>query len=167
MVIAQLSIEIYGGVQFLRKILGGKQMKKLTTQATITSVTNQENENSIIQSVLAFINHTNNVFLSCEKINDIKTALSEAINNAITFAYQNKQGKVSVSISIYDNNVLKLKVRDYGCGIENIAKAREPLFTTQNERSGMGFTIMESFSDKLTVKSTTGKGTIVTMDFQM
>lgn len=139
-------------------------MKKLTTQATITSFTNQGSENSMIQSVIAFINSDN---LTCEKINDIQTALSEAINNAFSFAYPNKQGKVSVFITIYDNKVLKLKVCDYGCGIGDIARARDPLFTTDKERSGMGFTVMESFSDKLTVKSTIGKGTIVTMEFQM
>ena len=126
-------------------------MRKLTTQATITSFTNQENENSIIQSVIAFIKHNNNNCFSYEKINDIQTALSEAINNVFSFAYQNKQGKLSVSISIYNNAVLKLKVCDYGCGITNIAKAKEPCFTTKEGHSGMGFTVMQSFSNKLTL----------------
>ena len=62
---------------------------------------------------------------------------------------------------------MRFKVRDFGCGIKDVSKSREPLFTTEKDRSGMGFTIMESFSDKLTVKSTIGKGTIITMDFKM
>ena len=142
-------------------------MKKLITQATITSCINEENENALIQSVIAFIKHTTKVHLNTEKANDIKTALTEALNNAIYFAYPNNQGKVSVSISIYDNKVLKLKIRDYGCGIKDIAKAIEPLFTTEKNNAGLGFTVMESFSDKLNVKSTIGKGTIVTIEFKM
>ena len=128
-------------------------MKKITTQATITSFTNPENKNFIIQSVIECINYNN---LMCEKIFDMKYALAEAINNAFSYAYPNNQGKVSVSITVYDNKVLKLKVRDYGCGIRDIAKA-----------TGIGFSIMEELSDKLTVNSTLGKGTIVTMEFQM
>ena len=142
-------------------------MKTLITQATIATLINQENENSIIQSVIAYINYINNIALSCKKINDIQTALSEAIKNVTCFAYPTNQGEVSVSIFIYDNKDLKLKIRDYGCGIEDIDKARKPLFTTVKTRAGMGFTVMEAFSDNLTVKSTTGKGTIVTMEFQM
>lgn len=142
-------------------------MKKITTQATIASYTNPGNKKAIIESVITYLNHVNNLYISYDKINDIQIALTEAINNAFTFAYLNKTGKVSVSISIYDNKVLKLKVRDYGCGIEDIDKAIKSLFTTEENHSGMGFTIMESFSDKLTVKSKLGKGTIVTIEFKM
>ena len=99
-----------------------------------------------------------------EEIGDIKTAVSEAVTNAIVHAYPNELGKVSVRASIFDGNVLEIVVRDWGCGIENIEKAREPLYTTGGEeRSGMGFTIMESFMDVLIVRSKPQKGTVVTM----
>lgn len=99
-----------------------------------------------------------------EEIGDIKTAVSEAVTNAIVHAYPNEIGKVSVRASIFDGNVLEIVVRDWGCGIENIEKAREPLYTTGGEeRSGMGFTIMESFMDALIVRSRPQKGTVVTM----
>ena len=99
-----------------------------------------------------------------EEIGDIKTAVSEAVTNAIVHAYPNELGKVSVRASIFDGNVLEIVVRDWGCGIENVEKAREPLYTTGGEeRSGMGFTIMESFMDALIVRSKPQKGTVVTM----
>ena len=144
-------------------------MKKLTTQATLTNyITAGSENNSIIESVISFIRHDYNVSLNSEKKKEIRSALAEAVNNAITYAYLNKLGKISVTISIYDNKLLKLKVRDYGRGIEDIAKAREPLFTTgASNHSGLGFSVMEAFSDKLTVKSTVGKGTVVTMEFKL
>ena len=99
-----------------------------------------------------------------EEIGDIKTAVSEAVTNAIVHAYPNELGKISVRASIFDGNVLEIVVRDWGCGIENVEKAREPLYTTGGEeRSGMGFTIMESFMDALIVRSKPQKGTVVTM----
>ena len=99
-----------------------------------------------------------------EEIGDIKTAVSEAVTNAIVHAYPNELGKVSVRAGIFDGNVLEIVVRDWGCGIENVEKAREPLYTTGGEeRSGMGFTIMESFMDALIVRSKPQKGTVVTM----
>ena len=99
-----------------------------------------------------------------EEIGDIKTAVSEAVTNAIVHAYPNELGKVSVRASIFDGNILEIVVRDWGCGIENVEKAREPLYTTGGEeRSGMGFTIMESFMDALIVRSKPQKGTVVTM----
>ena len=99
-----------------------------------------------------------------EEIGDIKTAVSEAVTNAIVHAYPDELGKISVRASIFEGNVLEIVVRDWGCGIENVEKAREPLYTTGGEeRSGMGFTIMESFMDALNVRSKPQKGTVVTM----
>lgn len=99
-----------------------------------------------------------------EEINEIKTAVSEAVTNAIVHAYSEHIGKIYITART-SNQKLTITVRDKGCGIENVDKAREPLFTTgnENERSGMGFTIMESFMDKVTVRSVVGKGTKVTM----
>lgn len=99
-----------------------------------------------------------------EEINEIKTAVSEAVTNAIVHAYSDRIGKIYITAKISNQKII-ISVRDKGCGIENIEKAREPLFTTgnENERSGMGFTIMESFMDKISVRSVIGKGTKVTM----
>ena len=97
-------------------------------------------------------------------LNDLKTAVSEAVTNAIVHGYRDTIGTVYITAVIYADGTVQVKVRDRGCGIPDIEKAMEPLFTTGGEeRSGMGFTIMESFMDKLTVRSKPGKGTTVTM----
>ena len=99
-----------------------------------------------------------------EALGDIKTAVSEAVTNCIVHAYPDKIGRVSMRMRIMDGGVLEISVRDWGAGIENVDRAMEPLFTTGGaDRSGMGFTIMSSFMDKLRVRSTPGKGTTVTM----
>ena len=99
-----------------------------------------------------------------EQINEIKTAVSEAVTNAIVHGYSDRIGIIYITAKICSNKLI-ITIRDKGCGIENVDKAREPLFTTgnENERSGMGFTIMESFMDKINVKSVVGKGTKVTL----
>lgn len=99
-----------------------------------------------------------------EEVNDIKTAVSEAVTNAIVHAYPDALGKVSLKLRIRKEHVLEIVVKDWGVGIADIDQARTPLFTTgSEERSGMGFTIMESFMDTLRVRSALGKGTTVTM----
>ena len=99
-----------------------------------------------------------------EEVNDVKTAVSEAVTNAIVHAYPDTIGKVVVKLRIREDHALEIVVKDWGVGIEDVEKARTPLFTTGNEeRSGMGFTIMESFMDVLKVRSVPGKGTTVTM----
>ena len=98
------------------------------------------------------------------ELEDIKTAVSEAVTNAIVHAYPDTLGRVVVKAKILEDNVLEVTVRDWGRGIEDVEQARQPLYTTGGEeRSGMGFTIMESFMDKVTVRSAPGKGTRVTM----
>ena len=95
---------------------------------------------------------------------DLKTAVSEAVTNCIVHAYPDRIGPIILKARILPENVLDLVIKDRGCGIEDVEQARKPMFTTGGEeRSGMGFTIMESFMDKLTVKSTPGKGTVVSM----
>ena len=99
-----------------------------------------------------------------EEIADIKTAVSEAVTNCIVHAYAESLGKIYIYSAIFDDGRIKISIRDKGCGIEDIQKAREPLFTTLGgERAGLGFAVMESFTDKLTVRSTLGKGTTITM----
>ena len=99
-----------------------------------------------------------------EEINDVKTAVSEAVTNAIVHAYPDRIGKIVMKLRQKEGQVLEIVVRDWGVGIADVTQARTPLFTTGSEdRAGMGFTIMESFMDVVKVRSTPGKGTQVTM----
>ena len=99
-----------------------------------------------------------------DEVNDVKTAVSEAVTNCIVHAYPDTLGTVTMRLRLFEDNVLEIVVKDAGVGIPDVEKARKPLFTTGGEdRSGMGFTIMESFMDTLKVKSAPGKGTTVTM----
>ena len=100
-----------------------------------------------------------------EELSDIRTAVSEAVTNAIVHGYRHQSGKIEIIVRLLENRVIYIRIKDKGCGIADVQKAMEPLFTTapEEERSGLGFSVMESFTDKLTVKSTLGKGTVVTM----
>lgn len=103
-----------------------------------------------------------------EELTEIKTAVSEAFSNAVIHGYPDRteqKGMVEMEFGTLPDKTLIIKVKDTGVGIENIARAMEPLFTTDtgDERSGMGFTVMESFMDKIKVDSKPGKGTSVTM----
>ena len=99
-----------------------------------------------------------------DELGDIRTAVSEAVTNAVVHAYPDTVGTVWLKARILDGEYLELTVKDKGRGIEDISRARQPLYTTGGEeRSGMGFTIMESFMDKLSVRSRPGAGTTVTM----
>lgn len=100
-----------------------------------------------------------------EEISDIKTAVSEAVTNCIVHAYRDMPGKIYITCEIYENGLFRTKIRDCGCGISDVKKAMEPLFTTAGEeRAGLGFAVMESFTDKLRVRSAFGKGTTVTLE---
>ena len=99
-----------------------------------------------------------------EELGDLKTAVSEAVTNAIVHAYPHELGRVLLKLRILEDNVLEITVRDWGCGIPDVKQAMEPTFTTGGEeRSGMGFSIMECFTDALRVRSRPGKGTTVVM----
>ena len=99
-----------------------------------------------------------------EEISDIKTAVSEAVTNCIVHAYDSGVGKIYISAELNDENTIKIRIRDKGKGIENVAQAMEPLFTTLGgERAGLGFAVMMSFMDSVKVRSTLGKGTSITM----
>ena len=101
-----------------------------------------------------------------EELGDIKTAVSEAVTNCIVHAYSDEIGKICMKIKMLSEKRLEVTIKDWGKGIEDTKQAMTPLFTTGGEeRSGMGFTIMESFSEKLKVKSKPGKGTTVTLIF--
>ncbi len=99
-----------------------------------------------------------------DELGDIKTAVSEAVTNAIVHGYPDTIGKITVKCRIINGNILDIVIKDRGKGIENIQEARQPMFTTGGaERSGMGFTIMESFMHELKVSSQSGKGTTIHM----
>ena len=99
-----------------------------------------------------------------DELNDIKTAVSEAVTNSIVHAYPDELGPITLKARILDGGILEISVRDRGRGIKDIEKAREPMYSTGgSERSGMGFTIMESFMDEVRVRSRPGKGASVTM----
>lgn len=96
---------------------------------------------------------------------DIKTAVSEAVTNCIVHAYPDVVGVVYINIKITDNSKIIIKIRDKGIGIEDVKQAIQPLFTTSNEeRAGLGFAVMQSFMDDVKVRSTLGRGTTVTME---
>jgi len=99
-----------------------------------------------------------------EELGDIRTAVSEAVTNCIVHAYPNGIGLIALRCRILKDSVLDIVIKDKGVGINNLEEARRPMFTTGGcDRSGMGFTIMESFMDKVRVRSRVGRGTVVTM----
>lgn len=99
------------------------------------------------------------------ELSDIKTAVSEAVTNAIVHGYSNTIGTVTIKVQITENNTVIIQVKDKGVGIENIPQAMEPMFTTGgSERAGLGFAVMQSFMDKVKVVSKPNKGTTVTME---
>ncbi len=103
-----------------------------------------------------------------DEITDIKTAVSEAVTNAIVHGYKEKTGKIYIIVSIFENNKVRIKIRDTGVGIEDVQVAMQPLYSSLGgERAGLGFSVMESFMDKIKVTSKLGKGTIITMEKQI
>ena len=99
------------------------------------------------------------------EIADIKCAVSEAVTNCIVHAYKNTSGMIYINVSLLEGRVAKIEIKDKGCGIADVKEARQPLFTTDaaSERSGMGFTVMESFTDGIKVSSKVGKGTSISL----
>lgn len=102
---------------------------------------------------------------SVSELADIKTAVSEAVTNSIVHGYRSCTGNIELVCRILDKDMLYIKVRDKGCGIADVKQAMEPLFTTapEEERAGLGFAVMESFMDSVSVRSAVGKGTSVVM----
>ena len=99
-----------------------------------------------------------------DELADVKTAVSEAVTNCIVHAYANTIGPITLTAALYEDGTLRVAVADKGCGIPDVSKAMEPLFTTGGaERAGLGFAVMESFMDSVKVRSALGKGTRVTL----
>ncbi len=136
--------------------------KKQINEIRCTFVSKSENEalaRSIISGFLLPLDPT------VDELADIRCAISEAVTNCIVHGYRGTIGMVTLTAKAFDDRTVRITVADKGCGIADIAKARTPLFTTcpDEDRCGMGFSIMESFSDKLSVASTPGKGTKITL----
>ena len=134
---------------------------KAIDQATVTFPSRSANEGFARACAACFAARLDPTL---DELADVKTAVSEAVTNAIVHAYPDTLGKVTLRLRLLEGGELEVQVRDKGVGIPDVDKARTPLFTTGNEeRSGMGFTIMESFMDGVKVRSVPGKGTTVTM----
>lgn len=100
-----------------------------------------------------------------DDLNDLKTAVSEAVTNCIVHAYRGCIGEIDLTAKAYASGLIYIRIKDKGCGIEDVKKAMEPLYTTlpDEERSGLGFSVMESFCDSINVKSKPGAGTTVVL----
>jgi stage II sporulation protein AB (anti-sigma F factor) len=130
-----------------------------TNEVTMTFLSRSANEGFARVSAACFAAQLDPTL---DEVGDIKTAVSEAVTNAIVHAYPEALGKVLLRLRLFPDRTLEIVVRDWGVGIPDIEQARTPLYTTGNEeRSGMGFTIMESFMDSVRVRSKKGKGTTV------
>ncbi len=120
------------------------------------------NESFARAAVAAFVSQLDPTM---DELADIKTAVSEAVTNCIVHAYRDGLGVIYITARMYEGGRIQIKIRDKGCGIENIPQAMEPLFTTAGgERAGLGFAVMQSFMDKLKVHSRVQKGTVVTLE---
>ena len=140
-------------------------MRSEINQMSIKFPSRSSNEAFARQAIAAFAAQLDPTI---DEINDIKTAVSEAVTNCIVHAYRNEMGYITLGAKLYDTGEIQITVRDKGCGIADVQQARQPMFTTGDAgRSGMGFTIMESFMDKLKVRSREGIGTQVTMTKQI
>lgn len=135
---------------------------KTENEMKISFVSKSENEGFARTAVSAFAALCDPCV---EDIADIRTAVSEAVTNCIVHAYRGTQGIVEITTRILSGNELYIRIKDKGCGIADVKQAMEPLYTSApfEERAGLGFAVMESFMDSLSVRSEVGKGTVVTM----
>ncbi len=134
---------------------------KASNEVTLTFPSRSSNEGFARAAVAGFAAQMDPTL---NELEDIKTAVSEAVTNAIVHAYPDSIGEVIVKVRICPGQMLEVTVKDHGRGIPDVEKARQPMYTTGGEeRSGMGFTIMESFMDRLAIRSTPGRGTTVVM----
>ena len=134
---------------------------KPINEATVTFFSRSANEGFARTTAACFAAQLDPTL---DEVNDVRTAVSEAVTNCIVHAYPDRLGPVTLRLRLYPDNTLEIQVKDKGVGIPDVERARQPMFTTGGaERSGMGFTIMESFMDGVKVRSTPGKGTVVTL----
>lgn len=136
-------------------------MKKSTNKVVIKFPSKSVNEGFARSAASIFVAQLDP---TVDEISDIKTAVSEAVTNCIVHGYKDTVGLITMTMAVYEDNVVEILVKDRGCGIEDIKKACEPMFTTGGqERSGMGLTIIDSFMDGMKIRSKVGMGTTVIM----
>ena len=135
---------------------------KILNEANINFLSRSSNESYARMATAGFFAQLDP---TVDEISDIKTAVSEAVTNCIVHAYRNTLGKVYLTVRILEDRTAYIKIRDRGCGIDDIKQAMEPMFTTakQEERAGLGFAVMQAFMDKVTVQSAPEKGPTVVM----
>ncbi|OUN22347.1 anti-sigma F factor [Flavonifractor sp. An82] len=134
---------------------------KAMNEATVAFLSRSANESFARTTAACFAAQLDPTL---EEVNDIKTAVSEAVTNCIVHAYPDSLGLIQMRLRLFEDHTLEIQIKDKGVGIPDVEQARKPMYTTGGEeRSGMGFTIMESFMDLLKVRSTPEKGTTVTM----
>ena len=137
------------------------QMKPIN-EMKVTFLSRSANEGFARAAVAAFAAQLDP---AVDELADLRTAVSEAVTNAIVHGYPDRLGVVTLTVKLYENGKIQVQVKDKGQGIPDVDKAMEPLFTTGGEeRSGLGFSVMESFTDRLRVRSTPHRGTTVTME---
>ena len=136
-------------------------MKNPINKMTMTFPSRSSNESFARSAAAAFVAQLDP---TVDELSDIKTAVSEAVTNSIVHGYRDSVGNIILTVEIGEDNIVEITVKDRGCGIEDIEQACQPMFTTGGqERSGMGFTIMETFMDSMKVRSAPGRGTVVKM----
>lgn len=141
-----------------------KKTRKALEVFKISFTAKSCNESFARMVVAAFVSRLDP---TVNELADIKTAVSEAVTNCVVHAYRDSRGEGEIRLkgALYENGKVVIEIRDKGCGMENVGQCLEPLYTTDpaGERSGMGFTVMGSFCDKLSVRSAPGKGTVVVL----
>ena len=137
-------------------------MREVNNYMKMTIAGYSKNESLARMCAAAFVSQLDP---TVEEISDIKAAVSEAVTNCIVHGYRDTTGDIDIRMKIVDGDTVYIKISDKGVGIKDIAQAMQPMFTTapDGERAGLGFAVMQSFTDTLKVKSTVGKGTSVTM----
>ena len=136
-------------------------MKNEVNRFTVRFLSRSANEGFARSAAAAFIAQLDPTL---DELEDVKTSVSEAVTNAVVHGYRDKIGDITMTVKLFEGDIIEIVVSDKGCGIEDVEAARAPLFTTGGAgRSGMGFTIMDSFMDELRVRSHPGKGTTVVM----
>ncbi len=137
-------------------------MRKPQNEMRLTVKSYSVNEGFARVAVSAFAAQ---IDMTLEELSDIKTAVSEAVTNSIVHGYGNSIGNIYITCGIYDDNIIRIRIRDNGCGIEDIKRAMEPMYSSLGgDRAGLGFSVMECFTDKLKVRSKPGKGTTVILE---
>lgn len=135
---------------------------KPINQTKIIFASRSSNEGFARGAVAAFVAQLDP---TVDELADIKTAVSEAVTNCIVHAYPGVLGQIYITVSVFEDDRVRIRIADKGVGIEDLERAMQPAMTTGGtERAGLGFTVMQTFMDKLRVRSTAGKGTVVTME---